>query len=59
VKIIGKPVAGAISAAKLEYFTKEHTAWAHLMLPVLFFMMMNLQKQTCHGVWSTFTNQVH
>jgi hypothetical protein len=18
-----------------------------------------LQKQTCHGVWSTFTNQVH
>jgi leucyl aminopeptidase len=32
----GKPVAGAISAAKfLEYFTKEHTAWAHLMLPVL------------------------
>jgi leucyl aminopeptidase len=31
----GKPVAGAISAAKfLEYFTKEHTAWAHLMLPV-------------------------
>jgi leucyl aminopeptidase len=27
----GKPVAGAISAAKfLEYFTKEHTAWAHL-----------------------------
>ncbi|TRX42888.1 leucyl aminopeptidase family protein [Flavobacterium restrictum] len=27
----GKPVAGAISAAKfLEYFTKEHPAWAHL-----------------------------
>ena len=27
----GKPVAGAISAAKfLEYFTQEHTAWAHL-----------------------------
>jgi leucyl aminopeptidase len=27
----GKPVAGAISAAKfLEYFTEEHTAWAHL-----------------------------
>ena len=27
----GKPVAGAISAAKfLEYFTKDHTAWAHL-----------------------------
>lgn len=27
----GKPVAGAISAAKfLEYFTKEHAAWAHL-----------------------------
>ena len=27
----GKPVAGAISAAKfLEYFTKEHKAWAHL-----------------------------
>jgi leucyl aminopeptidase len=40
----GKPVAGAISAAKfLEYFTKEHTAWAHLMLPVLL-AMMNLQK---------------
>lgn len=27
----GKPVAGAISAAKfLEYFTHEHNAWAHL-----------------------------
>ena len=27
----GKPVAGAISAAKfLEFFTKEHPAWAHL-----------------------------
>ena len=27
----GKPVAGAISAAKfLEYFTEEHKAWAHL-----------------------------
>lgn len=27
----GKPVAGAISAAKfLEFFTEEHTAWAHL-----------------------------
>jgi leucyl aminopeptidase len=27
----GKPVAGAISAAKfLEYFTKDHKAWAHL-----------------------------
>jgi leucyl aminopeptidase len=27
----GKPVAGAISAAKfLEYFTNEHLAWAHL-----------------------------
>lgn len=27
----GKPVAGAISAAKfLEYFTEEHAAWAHL-----------------------------
>lgn len=27
----GKPVAGAISAAKfLEYFTNEHKAWAHL-----------------------------
>ncbi|WP_369765112.1 M17 family metallopeptidase [Flavobacterium sp. WC2429] len=27
----GKPVAGAISAAKfLEFFTQEHTAWAHL-----------------------------
>ena len=27
----GKPVAGAISAAKfLEFFTKEHTSWAHL-----------------------------
>jgi leucyl aminopeptidase len=27
----GKPVAGAISAAKfLEYFTDEHPAWAHL-----------------------------
>jgi leucyl aminopeptidase len=27
----GKPVAGAISAAKfLEYFTENHTAWAHL-----------------------------
>ena len=27
----GKPVAGAISAAKfLEYFTEKHAAWAHL-----------------------------
>jgi leucyl aminopeptidase len=27
----GKPVAGAISAAKfLEYFTNDHAAWAHL-----------------------------
>ena len=27
----GKPVAGAISAAKfLEYFTEEHKSWAHL-----------------------------
>jgi leucyl aminopeptidase len=27
----GKPVAGAISAAKfLEYFTNEHASWAHL-----------------------------
>lgn len=27
----GKPVAGAISAAKfLEFFTQEHSAWAHL-----------------------------
>ncbi len=27
----GKPVAGAISAAKfLEFFTEEHKAWAHL-----------------------------
>ena len=27
----GKPVAGAISAAKfLEFFTEEHTSWAHL-----------------------------
>ena len=27
----GKPVAGAISAAKfLEYFTEDHPAWAHL-----------------------------
>ena len=27
----GKPVAGAISAAKfLEYFTDKHTSWAHL-----------------------------
>ncbi|MCG9792752.1 leucyl aminopeptidase family protein [Flavobacterium algicola] len=27
----GKPVAGAISAAKfLEYFTNEHMAWAHI-----------------------------
>jgi leucyl aminopeptidase len=27
----GKPVAGAISAAKfLEFFTEHHTAWAHL-----------------------------
>jgi leucyl aminopeptidase len=27
----GKPIAGAISAAKfLEYFTEEHPAWAHL-----------------------------
>jgi leucyl aminopeptidase len=27
----GKPVAGAISAAKfLEFFTQEHPAWAHL-----------------------------
>ena len=27
----GKPVAGAISAAKfLEYFTEKHTAWMHL-----------------------------
>lgn len=27
----GKPVAGAISAAKfLEYFTQDHPAWAHL-----------------------------
>jgi leucyl aminopeptidase len=27
----GKPLAGAITAAKfLEYFTQEHTAWAHL-----------------------------
>jgi leucyl aminopeptidase len=27
----GKPVAGAISAAKfLEYFTEEHQSWAHL-----------------------------
>ena len=27
----GKPVAGAISAAKfLEYFTEKHTSWAHL-----------------------------
>jgi leucyl aminopeptidase len=27
----GKPIAGAISAAKfLEYFTQEHAAWAHL-----------------------------
>jgi leucyl aminopeptidase len=53
----GKPVAGAISAAKfLEYFTKEHTAWAHLMLPVTF-GDDEFAKQTCHGVWSTFTNK--
>ncbi len=27
----GKPIAGAITAAKfLEYFTEDHTAWAHL-----------------------------
>jgi len=27
----GKPIAGAISAAKfLEFFTEKHTAWAHL-----------------------------
>jgi leucyl aminopeptidase len=56
----GKPVAGAISAAKfLEYFTKSILHGHIWMLPVLLLAMMNLQKQTCHGVWSTFTNQVH
>jgi hypothetical protein len=41
----GKPVAGAISAAKfLEYFTKS-TLHGHIwMLPVLLLAMMNLQK---------------
>jgi hypothetical protein len=41
----GKPVAGAISAAKfLEYFTQEHAAWAHLDIAGVALAMMNLQK---------------
>jgi leucyl aminopeptidase len=42
----GKPVAGAISAAKfLEYFTKN-TLHGHIwMLPVSLLAMMNLQKK--------------
>jgi leucyl aminopeptidase len=52
VKIIAVSQLPAISAAKLEYFTKEHTAWAHLMLPVSLLAMMNLQSKhaTAYGV---------
>jgi hypothetical protein len=29
------------------------------MLPGYFWRWWICKKQTCHGVWSTFTNQVH
>lgn len=50
----GKPVAGAISAAKfLEYFTQEHTAWAHLDVAGVTFVDDEFAKSkhaTAYGV---------
>jgi leucyl aminopeptidase len=54
----GKPVAGAISAAKfLEYFTKEH--WAHLDVAGVAFGDDNCKKQTCHGSIYTFSLKIY
>lgn len=50
----GKPVAGAISAAKfLEYFTEEHKAWAHLDIAGVAFVDDEFAKSkhaTAYGV---------
>jgi leucyl aminopeptidase len=50
----GKPVAGAISAAKfLEYFTQEHKAWAHLDVAGVTFIDDEFAKSkhaTAYGV---------
>jgi leucyl aminopeptidase len=50
----GKPVAGAISAAKfLEFFTKEHKAWAHLDIAGVAFIEDDFAKSkhaTAYGV---------
>lgn len=50
----GKPVAGAISAAKfLEFFTNEHQAWAHLDIAGVAFIDDEFAKSkhaTAYGV---------
>ncbi|MBA4275794.1 M17 family metallopeptidase [Flavobacterium sp.] len=50
----GKPVAGAISAAKfLEYFTENHKAWAHLDIAGVAFVDDEFAKSkhaTAYGV---------
>jgi leucyl aminopeptidase len=48
----GKPVAGAISAAKfLEFFTEKHPSWAHLDIAGVSFGDERIcQNQTCHGI---------
>ncbi|MES2239134.1 MAG: leucyl aminopeptidase family protein [Bacteroidota bacterium] len=50
----GKPVGGAISAAKfLEFFTQEHTAWAHLDIAGVAFIDDEFTKTkhaTAYGV---------
>lgn len=50
----GKPLAGAITAAKfLEYFTQEHTAWAHLDIAGVAFGVDEFAKSkhaTAYGV---------
>ena len=50
----GKPVAGAISAAKfLEFFTQEHKAWAHLDIAGVAFVDDEFTKTkhaTAYGV---------
>ena len=50
----GKPIAGAIAAAKfLEFFTEEHPSWAHLDIAGVAFSDMEFSSQkssTAYGV---------
>lgn len=50
----GKPVAGAITAAKfLEFFTEKHSSWAHLDIAGMAFSdseFSNMKSATAYGI---------